>query len=54
MSGQVTSHTKGLSTLHGAEVMASGLLPSDLERPGGSNLEGTLAADRVQWMMQHA
>ncbi len=46
VSGQVaSSYTKGFPALHGTKVMQSGHLPSDLEKPGGFNLEGTLAAD---------
>ncbi len=52
VSGQVAwSYTKGFPALHGTKVMQSGHLPSDLEKPGGFNLEGTLAADRVGWMI---
>ena len=51
MSGQVASHTKGLPELHGANVTPSGLLPSDLDRPGGSSLDGIPAEESVRWMM---
>ncbi len=52
VSGQVESSCiKGFPALHGTKVVQSGHLPSDLEKPGGFNLEGTLAADRVGWMI---
>ncbi len=40
VSGQVASHTSRQPDFHGASVTPSGLLPSDLERPDGSSLEG--------------
>ncbi len=52
VSGQVeSSYIKGFPALHGTKAMQSGHLPSDLEKPGGFNLEGILAADRVRWMI---
>jgi len=44
-SGQVASHTSGRPDCQGTKVVPSGLLPLDRRRPGGSNLEGTPAAN---------
>ena len=48
------SKSRGFPALHGTRVIPSGFLPSDLERPGGSSLEGTPVAERVRWTMPHA
>ena len=42
----------GLPELHGANVTPSGLLPSDLDRPGGSSLDGIPAEESVRWMLK--
>ena len=46
MLEQVVSHTNDRPALHGTSVMPSGLLPSDFERPGDSNLEGMPTEDK--------
>ena len=39
-SGTVTSHTSDLPWAHGIDVSPSGLLPSDLDNPDGSRVDG--------------
>ena len=39
-SGTVTSHTSDLPWAHGIDVSSSGLLPSDLDNPDGSRVDG--------------
>ena len=51
MSGHVASHTNSLQLCHGASVTPSDLLPSDLRRPAGSNLEGMWTDDSALFMM---
>ena len=51
VSGHVASHTRSLPLLQGTRVTPSGRLPSERERPVGSSLEGSWAADNARWMM---
>ena len=46
-SGIVASQTKGLPRDQGIKVTPSGLLPSDLDKPEGSRLDGTPAAEKA-------
>ena len=41
MSQQVTSHASAQPDCHGVTDTPSTLLPSDLQMPGGSNIDGT-------------
>ena len=51
MSQQVASHIKVRPTFHGAMVIPSGRLLSDLLSPDGSSEEGILADDKDLSMM---
>ena len=46
MSGTVASHSKGRPLSQGTKVRPSGRLPSDLDNPDGSNVEGISAEAR--------
>ena len=50
VSTHVVSQTINRPDVQGTSVTPSGLLPSDLKRPIGSNLEGTLAAVQLHLM----
>ena len=52
MSEQVASQTSNFPDDHGASDMSSGLLPSVLSRPVGSNREGMPAVVRALLMME--
>ena len=51
MSGHVASQTNNRPDFHGVRVTPSGLLPSALSRPVGSNLDGMWAADSARLKM---
>ncbi len=51
VSGQVASHTSKRPDFQGARVTPSGLLPSDLTKPGGSSRDGILDDDKARFTM---
>ena len=51
-SGTVTSHTSDLPWAHGIDVSLSGLLPSDLDNPDGSRVDG-IPAEAIALYTRH-